>query len=75
MNDGKWHLVVAERRRRVGSIYVDGVLSASASGAVRPLAKATGVFVGADPRVNNMYFNGDIDDVRIYRTALNAGSL
>jgi hypothetical protein len=75
VNDGQWHLVVAQRQQHTGSIYVDGALWASASGAICPLAATMRVNVGADLPGNDMYFNGDICDVRIYRTAVAASLL
>jgi hypothetical protein len=72
VNDGAWHLVTAVRQGTTGTIYVDGVPAGTASGTVRALAGTIGVGVGADIRDNTSYFNGTIDEVRIYDVALSA---
>ncbi|MCA9184240.1 MAG: M60 family metallopeptidase [Pirellulaceae bacterium] len=75
VNDGQWHHVAAMRQGAAGRIYVDGVLSGSASGTARDLDASIGVGVGADIRDNNQYFAGNIDDVRVYDVALSASEL
>lgn len=75
INNGTWHLVTAVRQGTVGTIYIDGVASGTASGIVRPLASSIGVGVGADIRDNNSFFNGTIDEVRIYNVAISAARI
>ncbi len=70
VNDGKWHHAVAMRTGGSGSIYVDGALAASDSGTLRNLDGTIQTAVGADIRDSVSYFNGVIDDVRIYTKAL-----
>ncbi|OWK38305.1 LamG-like jellyroll fold domain-containing protein [Fimbriiglobus ruber] len=75
VNDGQWHQVTAVRQGTNGYLYIDGTLSASATGTVQSLSGTISVAVGADIRDNDSYFNGDIDDVRIYNTALTAAQI
>jgi hypothetical protein len=72
VNDGNWHCIVAERQAGAGRIYVDGNLVASRSGTAQPLAGTITVTVGEDIRDGANFFNGTINDVRIYSYALNA---
>ncbi len=71
VNDGKWHLVTGTKSGTLWSIYVDGVLSNSQTQGTGASINASGndVWVGAGP---SAYFDGDIDDVRIYNCALSA---
>jgi hypothetical protein len=70
VNDDKWHHAVAMRAGGSGYIYVDGVLAASDSGTLRNLDGTIQTAVGADIRDSVSYFNGVIDDVRVYTKAL-----
>lgn len=69
VNDGCWHHVVGVRTSTTaGKIYVDGELAGSGSGTAKSLNNVT-VSIG---RWNGdgQYFDGKIDDVRIYNRAL-----
>jgi hypothetical protein len=71
VGDGFWHHIVGVRTSTTeGEIYVDGKLAGSGSGPARSLSNFD-VVVG---RWNggSLYFNGIIDDVRIYNRALSA---
>jgi hypothetical protein len=70
VNDGNWHHATAVRQGSNGYIYVDGSLAASDSGTVRNLDSTIQVGIGADIRDSINYFNGVIDDVRLYDKAL-----
>ncbi|MDN5275550.1 MAG: C-terminal target protein [Candidatus Saccharibacteria bacterium] len=64
---GSWHHVVAQFDGTTRTTYVDGVLAASDTPTGHNAAAANGT-IG---RTNNTeYFNGSIDDVRIYTQAL-----
>ncbi len=75
VNDHQWHHIVAVRDGAAGHIYIDGVLAASASGTVRPLDASIGVALGADVRDNAAFFNGDLDDIRIYNRPLSVDDI
>ena len=66
INDGKWHLVVAQRAGRRGRIFIDGKLDATATGPLKPLSARLPVAIGWDLRDQNKFFHGTIDDVRVY---------
>ncbi|HUT46759.1 MAG TPA: LamG domain-containing protein [Sedimentisphaerales bacterium] len=70
VNDDNWYHVVAIRQGQNGYIYVDGRLEASNTGTIRSLDSTIQVAIGADIRDSVNYFNGTIDDVRIYNRAL-----
>lgn len=74
VNDGQWHHVIATRDE-VGNaqIYLDGELEASVTGTIqRDLSGSIDVGIGCDIRDSITYFNGKIDDVRIYSRQLGA---
>jgi hypothetical protein len=71
VNDGQWHRVTATRVGAVGAIYINGTQAATGSGAIKSLL-SLGVAIGYDSRDSINYFNGSIDDVRVYSRALNA---
>ncbi|AQT67148.1 hypothetical protein STSP2_00289 [Anaerohalosphaera lusitana] len=70
VNDYSWHHVAFVREGENGYIYTDGVLTASASGSIKPLDSNIGTYIGADVRDGVDYFNGNIDDVAIWEMAL-----
>jgi hypothetical protein len=68
-NDGAWHLLTVKRSSGNLYLYIDGVSAASpVASSVNYAAAATRI--GAIP--NGYYFNGSIDEVRIYNRALSA---
>jgi len=74
IRDGQWHHVAAVRDGTEGRIFIDGVLAGQASGAVKALEPLV-VAVGCDCRDNISFLNAALDDIRIYRRALNAQDL
>ncbi|MFT7231253.1 MAG: hypothetical protein ACI8TA_000459, partial [Cyclobacteriaceae bacterium] len=66
VNDGNWHHVAGVRASGVIYLYVDGVLEASVANALS--APSSGIF-----SIGNFdgqyWFNGDVDNVRIWNTA------
>jgi hypothetical protein len=73
-NDGIWHHFAALRNGNNFLLYFDGVLASSASKALGDLDEP-----GVVPRIGNglyivvnRFFDGSIDDVRIYDRALSA---
>ena len=75
LEDSKWHYLVGTVDGSRTSIYVDGVLvdsdlfAAASSSSSQPLA------IGRDHGPANSYFNGVIDEVRIYNRALSASEV
>lgn len=67
--NNNWHHIVGKHDGTTGSIYVDGRLCAS--GALPAIGNAAGsVTIGGFAGGKEYYFNGRIDDVRIYNRAL-----
>jgi autotransporter-associated beta strand protein len=76
INDGNWHDIVAVRSGNTGYIYIDGVLARSATGSsVFNLTASNSVVIGADTHAQTSFFDGDIDDVRIYNSALSSSAV
>lgn len=75
IDDGNWHHVACVRDGTTGRIFIDGVQSATASGAIRMLDPSLTVAIGCDARNNNAFLNAAVDDVRIYPDALGAAQI
>lgn len=74
IKDGRWHLVSGIRSGTTGIINVDGTTVATGTGTIQALSPRA-VSVGYDYRDANNYFDGLIDDVRIYERALSTQEL
>ena len=69
LNDGNWHQVVGVQYSKSSrSLYVDGVLKATDSTTIGTVT-TTEFLIGTNL---STYFNGAIDDVRVYNRALSA---
>jgi len=75
VNDGKWHHVAGVYDGEKMYIYIDGVVDVSqpASGAIA--TNDHPVFIGENVEMNNRFWNGLIDDVRVYNYALSEGRI
>ena len=73
VNDGTWHHVLATRNATTGAtaVYVDGVLKGSGTGPTGTRSAPPGLRIGSLQNGGN-FFNGTIDDVRLYDWALSA---
>jgi len=72
VQDGRWHHLLGTYDTNIGGkIYVDGVLEGSSS-VTGQLTTAAGIqtYIGNGLGVANPFFNGSIDDVRVYNRAL-----
>jgi hypothetical protein len=72
IGDGDWHHVACVRDGDAGRVFIDGVQSASGSGAVRVMNPDLTVAVGANVRLDNAHLAATVDDVRFYQDALGA---
>ena len=72
VNDGHWHHVAGVYDQQNIYLYIDGSLdaSATASGTIR--VNEEPVYIGENSQMPNRFWNGMIDDVRIYNYALSA---
>jgi len=70
VNDGHWHHVAGVYDQEKLYLYIDGSLDASAevSGTIR--VNDEPVYIGENAQMPNRFWNGLIDDVRIYSYAL-----
>ncbi|MFC1789721.1 LamG domain-containing protein, partial [Patescibacteria group bacterium] len=64
VNDGQWHHIVAILTNSYSDIYVDGLIDGSFGGHTS-WGNSTNLLIGW----HTSYFNGEIDDVRIYNYA------
>ncbi len=73
VTDGAWHHVAATRIKSSGlySLYIDGVLAAAKSGGTTTLAAPQKISIGSLQTAIN-YFQGSIDEVRIWTAARTA---
>jgi hypothetical protein len=72
VDDGAWHHVAAVFDRDVGiTVYVDGSSLATAAPVSGDLASSGPFLVGKSTGYG--YFQGDLDEVAVYPTALSAG--
>ncbi len=75
INDGGWHHVVLTRNATSGaySIYIDGSLNASGTLATGTIGNAfTSIGRIEDTGGTPVYFNGQLDEVRVYSSVLSS---
>jgi type II secretory pathway pseudopilin PulG len=75
VNDGNWHHIVVTRNEADIRIYVDGVLDRTASSYTGSVENTSNLFLGRYSPTAIRFFNGSIDDVRIYNRALSASEI
>ena len=72
LNDGNWHHVamVVSRASKNAKLYVDGNLEASVTNAVigNDISNSSNLYIGVERDVAT-FFNGKIDEVRVWNTA------
>jgi hypothetical protein len=71
INDGNWHLCVATRAQSTGvmNLYVDGNLQATGTGNTNVLS-ASAVLMFGQTASGGGYFNGSLDEIKIFNRAL-----
>ncbi|HMP83890.1 MAG TPA: LamG domain-containing protein [Verrucomicrobiota bacterium] len=76
INDGTWHHVAATRNNTSGAmaVYVDGVLRGSGTGPTGSRTFPASLRIGSLQTGNN-FFNGTLDDVRLYDRILTVGEI
>jgi len=81
INDNKWHNVVANVKDSVWQLWVDGILEAetitnhTTVGFNNSAPLEFGRYFLGDDSGDNLYFNGVIDDIRIYNKSLDSTSI
>lgn len=75
VNDGQWHCIVGVAGNGSWNVYVDGTLASSQVGSTNNMATEANIPFGIGWNQYSFYplwFNGDIDNVRVYNRALTA---
>ena len=72
VNDGHWHHVAGVYDEEKIYLYIDGSLDASAEAPGNIRVNNEPVYIGENSQTPNRFWNGLIDDVRIYSYALSA---
>jgi hypothetical protein len=75
ISDGRWHHIVATYDGSRVALYVDGELDASCPASGRLQTNDYPVCIGDNAEQSGRYWNGWIDDVRIYSYALNEAEI
>jgi parallel beta-helix repeat protein len=70
VNDGQWHHAAGVYDGQTISLYIDGRLDVSSTATGRINQNSWPVLVGENAQIPMRYWNGWIDDVRIYSSAL-----
>jgi hypothetical protein len=72
VNDGQWHHIVAVREDDgTARLYIDGQFDSARWLPPRTMTSIN-VYIGADLRNNREFYEGSLDDIRIYQRALTA---
>lgn len=75
VNNGQWRHVVFVRDGTSGTYYIDGQSSGTATASQNVTYGTSDLSFGADYRDSNKYWNGSLDEVRIYNRALTSGQV
>lgn len=75
VNDGRWHHVAGVYDGTKIYLYVDGVLDSSEVASGRIAITDKPVYIGENSHMTGRYWNGLIDDVRIYSYALSRAEI
>ncbi|MCY7374975.1 MAG: carboxypeptidase regulatory-like domain-containing protein [Pyrinomonadaceae bacterium] len=72
VNDNSWHHIVATRSKTTGAmkLYVDGAEAATGMGSTASLTAPTNLSVGGGRAGSAGFYNGLLDEVKIYNRAL-----
>ena len=74
--DGEWHLATAVRRDDRLQLYFDGTLVGQTTDTTGAFSQTADTFyLGRDSRVDDTRFDGRLDDVTIWNTALTADQI
>jgi hypothetical protein len=76
VNDGNWHHVAVTRNGTSGAmqLYLDGALQAFATGPTGTRTAPTALRIGCI-QTGARYFNGSLDEIRMYNYAVTAGDV
>ena len=72
LGNGSWHLITATLSGGAATLYIDGTAVGTATGINLPATDTGTLYLGRD---STNYFNGTLDDVRMYSRALAASEV
>ncbi len=75
VDDGNWHSVCFVKNNTAGTYYIDGVESGITTAATNVAYDNTDWTLGKDYRDNDNYFDGLMDDMRVYDIALSSSQV
>jgi hypothetical protein len=75
ITDTNWHYVVATDDGSTAKIYLDGVLKQSTATTLALTANSGALSIGRSNINNKYFFNGLLDEVAIYPTALSGTTI
>ena len=75
VDDGHWHLACFVKNNTSGTYYIDGVASGTVTAGANISYANSDWTIGKDYRDNDNYFNGLIDDMRVYNIALSSSQI
>ena len=78
VTDGQYHFLAVTRQQSTGlmSLYVDGNLEATGTGITNPVVTTSYInLAGGGGNYGANYFNGLLDDIRLYSTNLSAADV
>lgn len=75
VENGNWHLITATYDGLVGKIYVDGNKGTDYSRVGTITTTTDPLVIGNDRCCGSRFFNGLVDDVRVYNRALGSGDI
>ncbi|MDD5340339.1 MAG: right-handed parallel beta-helix repeat-containing protein [Candidatus ainarchaeum sp.] len=72
VNDGQWHFFAAVYNGTYKILYIDGVLDAAAAVTGTLSQNTYDVLIGENQQQRGRYWNGSIDEIRIYNYSLSS---
>jgi len=76
VNDGQWHhAAITYNASSVMRLYLDGVIVDSLGTAANPEVNAKPLRLGANSRATDRYFNGSLDEVRVWNMQLQTADI
>jgi hypothetical protein len=74
LEKGNWYHIAAVKSGTTRTLYINGVLVPMTGTAITTVANTDSLVIGAD-RLNNLFFNGTIDEVRLWSIANNQATI
>jgi hypothetical protein len=74
LEKGNWYHIAAVKSGTTRTLYINGVVVPMTGTAITTVANTDSLVIGAD-RLNNLFFNGTIDEVRLWSIANNQATI